>query len=97
MTAYVIARITVTNPDDYKMYASQTVASAEKAGGKFLVKGGGQTQLEGNSPDRHVIIQFGSRQAALDWYGSDDYQRILPIALSSSDRDIVVVDGFTEE
>ena len=97
MPAYVIARINVTDPDDYMIYANQTVACAEKAGGKFLVKGGGQTKLEGNSPDRHVIIQFDSREAALDWYASEDYQRILPIALSSSERDIVVVDGFTED
>ncbi|WP_397543175.1 DUF1330 domain-containing protein [Roseovarius salis] len=93
MTAYIIARINVTDPDDYATYASQTVALAEKYGGRFLVKGGPQTQLEGNSPDRHVIVAFPNRQAALDWYNSDDYRRILPIALSSSERDIVVVDG----
>ncbi|MEL7253847.1 MAG: DUF1330 domain-containing protein [Pseudomonadota bacterium] len=94
MSAYVIARITVTAPEDYQMYASQTVASAEKAGGTFLVKGGDQTRLEGDVPDRHVIIRFDTRDAALAWYQSEDYQRILPIALSSSERDIVVVDGF---
>ena len=94
MAAYVIARINVTQAEDYQTYASQTVASAERAGGTFLVKGGPQTQIEGNSPDRHVIIQFENRQAALDWYNSPEYQRILPIAISSSERDIVVVDGF---
>ncbi|MEM7597440.1 MAG: DUF1330 domain-containing protein [Pseudomonadota bacterium] len=97
MSAYVIARISVTNPEDYQIYAGQTVASAERHGGRFLAKGGGQTKLEGNSPDRHVIIRFDSRQAALDWYNSEEYQRILPIALSSSERDIVVVDGFEQE
>ncbi|MEM7731670.1 MAG: DUF1330 domain-containing protein [Pseudomonadota bacterium] len=96
MTAYVIARITVTEPEDYQMYASQTVASAEKAGGQFLVKGGEQTKLEGDVPNRHVIIRFDNREAALAWYKSEEYQRILPIALSSSERDIVVVDGFEE-
>ena len=94
MTAYVIARINVNDPEDYQTYASQTVALAEKVGGRFLVKGGTQTQLEGNSPDRHVIIEFPDHQTALDWYNSDAYRRILPIALSSSERDIVVVDGI---
>ncbi|WP_317054669.1 DUF1330 domain-containing protein [Roseovarius rhodophyticola] len=94
MTAYVIARINVTEPEDYQTYASQTVALAEKAGGRFLVKGGTQTQVEGNSPDRHVIIEFPDHQAALDWYNSPEYQRILPIAVSSSERDIVIVDGI---
>lgn len=94
MTAYVIARINVTDPEDYQTYASQTVALAEKAGGRFLVKGGPQTQVEGNSPDRHVLIEFPDHQAALDWYNSKEYQRILPIAMSSSERDIVIVDGM---
>jgi len=93
MSAYIIARINVTDPDDYQGYAGQTVALAEKFGGRFLVKGGPQTQLEGNSPDRHVIIEFPDRETALSWYNSDAYRRILPIALSSSERDIVVVDG----
>ncbi|QEW26835.1 hypothetical protein RIdsm_02641 [Roseovarius indicus] len=58
------------------------------------MKGGAQEGLEGNCPDRHVIIEFPDRATALDWYNSDAYQRILPIALSSSERDIVVVDGI---
>lgn len=93
MSAYLIARITVTDPEDYQGYASQTVALAEKFGGRFLVKGGAQEVLEGNCPDRHVVIEFPDRASALEWYNSDAYKRILPIALSSSERDIVVVDG----
>ncbi|KRS14214.1 hypothetical protein XM53_00260 [Roseovarius atlanticus] len=93
MAAYLIARINVTDPEDYKAYASQTVALAEQFGGRFLAKGGPQTQVEGISPERHVIIEFPDHQAALDWYNSDAYQRILPIATSSSERDIVIVDG----
>lgn len=94
MSAYVIARINVTDPEDYQAYASQTVALAEKAGGRFLAKGGAQTQVEGLSPDRHVIIEFPDHKTAMDWYNSPDYQRILPIAVSSSERDIVIVDGI---
>lgn len=94
MSAYLIGRITVTDPEDYKAYASQTVALAEKFGGRFLVKGGAQEVLEGHGPDRHVIIEFPDRDTALKWYNSDAYQRILPIALSSSERDIVIVDGI---
>lgn len=93
MSAYLIARITVTDPQDYQAYASQTVALAERAGGRFLAKGGEQVQVEGNSPERHVIIEFPDRQTALDWYNSQEYQRILPIAMSSSKRDMVIVDG----
>jgi uncharacterized protein (DUF1330 family) len=94
MTAYIIARIAVTDLEDYKTYASQTVAQAEKAGGTFLVKGGPMTQVEGSGPDRHVVISFPTREQALAWYHSPEYQAILPIALRSSTRDLVIVDGI---
>ena len=94
MSAYLIARINVTDPEKYQTYARQTVELAERYGGRFLVKGGEQVQIEGSSPDRHVVIEFPDRETAMKWYESDDYQSILPIALSSSERDSVIVDGM---
>ncbi len=93
MPAYIIARIDVSDPADYATYASQTVALAERHGGRFLVKGGAMTQLEGEGPARHVVIEFPDRATAEAWYSSPDYQSILPIALRSSRRDLVIVDG----
>lgn len=93
MPAYLIARITVTDPADYATYAAQTVALAEQFGGTFLVKGGPQAVIEGSAPDRHVVVQFPDRATAMAWYNSDEYQAILPIALRASTRDCVIVDG----
>lgn len=93
MPAYMIARITLTDPEDYVAYASQTAALAERFGGRFLVKGGAMTQLEGEGPDRHVVVEFPDRATAEAWYASDEYQAILPIALRASRRDLVIVEG----
>lgn len=94
MPAYIIARISVTDPEDYATYARQTVSLAEAAGGRFLVKGGAQTFVEGSGPDRHVVIEFPDADKAQAWYTSPDYQEILPIALRASERDIVIVEGM---
>ena len=51
-------------------------------------------QVEGSGPDRHVVISFPAREQALAWYHSPEYQAILPIALRSSTRDLVIVDGI---
>ncbi len=94
MTVYAMARIRVTDPEDYMTYASQTVALAEKAGGKFLVKGGDYQMVEGDDPGiRQVLVEFPTRQMALDWYHSPEYQAILPIALRASERELFIVDG----
>ncbi|NBD31129.1 MAG: DUF1330 domain-containing protein [Alphaproteobacteria bacterium] len=94
MSAYLIARIDVTDPEDYAAYAAQTVALAEKWGGRFLVKGGAQRVAEGEAPARHVIVEFPDRATAEAWYDSAEYQQILPIALRASRRDIVIVEGM---
>ena len=94
MPAYIIARIEVSDPEDYATYARQTVALAETFGGRFLAKGGAQDVIEGTAPSRHVLIEFPDRDTALRWHASPEYQAILPIALRASTRDIVVVDGI---
>ncbi|WP_316013209.1 DUF1330 domain-containing protein [Roseobacter sp. HKCCA0434] len=93
MSAYIIARIEVTDAEAYAKYASQTVALAEKFGGEFLVKAGAMVQKEGSGPQRHVVIRFSDRAAAERFYDSAEYREILPIALSASARDLVIVEG----
>lgn len=93
MAAYIIARIEVKNFDAYMEYAKQTVALAESFGGTFLVKGGAFEQIEGSGPDRHVVIEFPDVKAAKTFYNSDVYQKILPIALNNTNRDLVIVEG----
>nr|WP_321509761.1 DUF1330 domain-containing protein [uncultured Celeribacter sp.] len=93
MSAYIIATIEVSDAEDYQTYASQTVAQAEAWGGRFLVKGGAPEQVEGESPSRFVVIEFPDRETAKKWYNSPEYQEILPIALRTSRRNIVIVDG----
>ncbi|WP_417722539.1 DUF1330 domain-containing protein [Salipiger sp.] len=93
MTAYVIARVTVTDPEAYKAYAARTVASAATFGGVFRAKGGTQEILEGTAPERHVLIEFPSAGAARAWYDSAEYQQLRTIALAASTRDLVIVEG----
>lgn len=93
MTAYIIARIEVTNLEAYKEYAAKTPAIAESFGGRFLVKAGAFEQVEGTGPDRHVVIEMPDMATARAFYASDEYQAILPIALNNSSRDMVFVEG----
>jgi uncharacterized protein (DUF1330 family) len=93
--AYVVGQITVTNPEGYAFYASRVPPTIEAAGGKYLVRGGHTTQLEGHSQgDRHVVLEFPSRAAAEAWYGGEDYQAILPHRLQNSTGSLMIVDGY---
>ncbi len=93
MAAYVIAQITVTDPEGYKEYASQTGDLAAKYGGRFLAKGGEARWLEGSGHDRNVIIEFPDMESAERWYNSPEYQAIAPIRAANSQGSLVVIQG----
>ena len=65
MTAYVIADVTVTNPEAYAAYRPLAAASIAQYGGKFIARGGAVEPLEGGwSPGRgdHRVPVDGRRQ-----------------------------------
>lgn len=93
MTAYAIAHVEVTDPEGYRHYASQTEASAAAFGGRFLVKGGAQVQVEGETRPRTAVIAFPDMEAARAWYASPEYQRLKALALNYSVRDLIFVEG----
>ena len=91
---YVIALVTIRDPDRYKEYASQTQASLDPFGVRFIVRGGPSERLEGEwDAQRTVVIEFPSVEQAKAWYASDDYRRIAPIRQGASTGDFAVVEG----
>ena len=94
MTAYVIADVTVTNPEGYAAYRPLAAASVAQHGGKFIARGGAVEPLEGGwSPSRVVIIEFPSMAAARTWYASPEYQAALKIRLANSTCRVIMVEG----
>ena len=47
MSAYLLANITVNNPENYKEYVSKVKSVVEKFGGEYLVRGGEMNIIEG--------------------------------------------------
>jgi len=94
MTAYVIADITVTNPEGYAPYRPLAGASVAQYGGRFLARGGAVETLEGGwNPARVVIIEFPSMDVARKWYHSPEYQDALRIRLANSTGRVILTEG----
>jgi uncharacterized protein (DUF1330 family) len=91
---YWIARVDVRDPERYKDYVSTAKTAFERYGAKFLARGGEYDALEGQARARNVVIEFPSRQAALDCYNSAEYQAAKAIRVEVADAEMVVVDGF---
>ena len=94
MRAFVIAQ---ENSHDEAMvgeYRQKVVDSIASFGGKFVVRGGTLTVLEGDWPyERTVIVEFSSRAMAEAWYQSPAYQKVLPLRLNSTSSNVIIVDG----
>ena len=94
MKAYVIATETVNDEAMFARYREEVPKTVAPFGGKFVVRGGNITVLEGEwKHPRLVIIEFPSRAAADDWYKSADYQKVIALRLDSTVGNLIIVDG----
>ena len=92
---YLVGHITITNADQYAIYSTQVPQTIAAFGGKYLIRGGVSTTLEGHpSGNRSVVIEFPSRAAAESWYHSDEYQTIIRHRTDNSTGVLQIVDGY---
>ncbi len=91
---YWIAHVDVRDPERYKDYVATAKPAFERFGANFLARGGDYSVMEGNGRARNVVIEFPSKQAAIDCYNSPEYQAAKAIRVTVADADMVIVDGF---
>jgi uncharacterized protein (DUF1330 family) len=94
MAAYVIAEVTITDPQGFEAYRQMVPATIAKYGGKFLVRGGAMEMLEGNwEPKRLVIIEFESAKRAKQWWASEDYREAKELRQRTAQTNLIVIEG----
>jgi len=91
---YWVARVDVTDPEQYKAYIAANAEPFRKYGAHFLVRAGRFENPEGSSRTRNVVIEFPSYQAALDCWKSPEYQDAIKLRLPASTIDLVIVEGY---
>ena len=65
-SGYIIASVTVTNPQQYEEYRHWSTLAMQAHGAEVCVRGGKVSVLEGDwDPGRTVILKFASFDAAL--------------------------------
>ena len=92
-----IVRGDVFNSEEYSKYIKLASKIINKFNGKFLVRGGTQTEFEQQGYSRTVVIEFKSYQEALDCYQSDEYQNALNIVKISAKRLVVIAEGLSSK
>jgi len=94
MPGYVIADVTVTDPETYAGYRKLTPGTIEAFGGRFLVRGGAHEAIAGDwQPGRLVLLAFDSPARAAAWYDSPAYVEARAIRQRASTGSVVLLEG----
>jgi len=78
-------------------YLERIDATLHPYGGRFVVHGGGQLVLEGTRPGDVIVIEFPDRAQAAAWYGSAEYQEILPLRTDNAVGTVLLIDGVDDD
>jgi uncharacterized protein (DUF1330 family) len=95
--AFVIIDITETNDADAYIKA---VSAAEpnatmSAGGHFIVRTSAPIALDGDPPNRFVVIAFDSGEKAKAWYNSQAVKEVNAVRMKATKSRAFMVDGLT--
>ena len=94
MAAYVIYQAEVLDAERYEQYRAQVTEIISAAGGRYLVRGGAFEVLEGDAPEgRTVVLEFPTRQSALEWYHGAEYTAARRLREGAARARMYVVDG----
>jgi len=94
MAAYVIADLTITDPQGFDEYRQMVPATIAKYGGKYVVRGGQLEKMEGNwEPKRLVIIEFDSVERAKEWWACEDYSEAKALRQRTAMTNLIIVEG----
>ena len=94
MAGYVIAQMSVTDPEAFADYPGQAGPTVAAFGGRYVVRGGTIDNIEGDwKPGRMVIIEFDSVAQAKAWYDSQMYEEAKALRIRSTISSLMIVEG----
>ena len=93
-SAYVIANVTVTNPQQYEAYKTWSSVAIQAHGAEVCVRGGTVQMLEGDwLPERLVVLKFPTVEAARRFYDSPEYGRARAARQGAAVMRMVLAEG----
>jgi len=93
-SAYVIANVDVTNPEQYEEYKKLSTIAMKAHGAEVCIRGGKVEVLEGDwNPARFVMLKFPSVEQARVFYNSVEYEAAKKAREGAAVMRMLVVEG----
>lgn len=95
MPAFLIANIRVKDPAKFAAYRDQVAPMIARFGGRYLIRGGAVTPVEGAPAlDRVVVLEFPTMEGLKAFYHSPDYAPLIALRQEAADGDVALVEGY---
>ena len=95
MAAYLIADISITNPQRYEEYKRQVAPLIERFSGRYIARAGNHKVLEGDwEPSRLVVLEFPDMATLEAWYNSPEYAPVKAIRLEAAESRMMALEGL---
>lgn len=92
--AYIVVDIAIHDPETYARYKELAPPSIAKYGGRYVVRGGTTSTLEGTwSPERFVLLEFPTAEVARRWWESPEYAEAKAMRQRAAHSQMLLVDG----
>lgn len=95
MKYYCVAELNITDPAWVMEYAVNVTKLVEQRGGRYLARTSNIEKLEGerNPPQIFLIIEWDSKEAAMDFYNSEEYAPYLKSRTEGAKSELLLVAG----
>jgi uncharacterized protein (DUF1330 family) len=91
---YVVAEVEVNDTAAFAKYAAAVPGTLAPFNGKYVVRAGKITPVEGDAPkQRFIVIAFESVEKAKAWEDSAAYEAIKPMRHASAKSRIFIIEG----
>ena len=95
MKFYAIFEVEIKDPGWVQAYVQNVTGMVERRGGRYLSRTSTIERIEGERkpPQVMVILEWPSREAALDFYSSDEYRPYRESRLAGTRSEALLVAG----
>ena len=91
---YLIAQLTITDPERYAAYGSAATELLARFGGKAFVRPDTAVVVEGAPRARTAIFEFESLERARAFWESDEYRQAKALREGAAEADFILIEGL---
>ena len=85
----------IYDKEKYMQYVGKVPAIVEKFGGRYMIRGGKTTVIDGDwNPLRFIMIEFENMDKFNAWWNSAEYKAVAPLREESAKTNAVVIEGI---